>query len=167
MPPVPELVETVRKHGSPLRDDLVSRVAPAPAPRAREIALLRVVGDGFRVGRPARGGTATRLSLVAIEDLVAEQDGHCYVLRKVGPRAAATLSALGGTRIRVTTVSRVDSAALLGHDFPPSRSVELDLAAGSPADVQIPDTGDGGMWQVRLDLQDATGRARVCGIRPT
>lgn len=165
MPPVPVLVATIRNHGSPLRDELVPGVVAAPGRRARELALVAMVGDGFRVVRATRDGKQTQLSLIDIEDVTVARDGPCFVLRNAGREGAVTISAPGGTRTRVTAASPVNGAAVLGREFPPSRPIDLDLMAGLPVDVVIPDIGDGGSWQVRLEVPDATGRVSVCGIR--
>ena len=53
---------------------------------------------------------------------------------------------------------------MLGREFLPSRSIDLDLAVGSPADVLVPDIGDGVRWQVRLDVLDVSGQVNVCGV---
>ncbi len=165
MPPVPELVATIRKHGSPLRDDLVPRALPAPAKRAREIALLFIVGDGFRVVRTTRAGQQTRLVLVAIEDVEVARNGSCFVLRNAGREGATTFTAPGGTHIRVTADSAISGAAVLGQEFPPSRAVDFEAAAGSPADVVVPDTGDDDRWRIRLEIPGVSGRVSVCGFR--
>ena len=51
----PVLLETVERHGSPLRDSLFPSVVRTPDEEAYEAALLRLVGNGFRV---EPGGTA-------------------------------------------------------------------------------------------------------------
>jgi hypothetical protein len=165
MPPVPALVATIRKHGSPLRDYLVPGPLPAPGRRAREIALLFMVGDGFRVVRTTRAGRQTRLVLVAIEDVEVAREGSCFVLRNAGREGAVTFSAPGGAHIRVTADSAISGAALLGHEFPPSRAVDFDAEPSSPAEVVVPDTGDGHRWRVRLQIPAVSGRVSVCGTR--
>jgi len=65
----------------------------------------------------------------------------------------------------VAADSAISGAAVLGHEFPPSRSIEVDTVAGSPAEVVVPDTRDGGRWRVRLEVPGVSGRIRVCGIR--
>jgi hypothetical protein len=167
MPPVPVLVATIRKHGSPLHDDFVPGEPPVPGSRAREIALLTMVGRGFRVTRAIRDAKPARLGLTGSEDVTVARNGSCFVLSNAGRDGAVTVSAPSGTRVRVTADSRVDGVVALGRELSPSRRIDLALVAGSPADVVIPDIGDGGRWRVSLDVPGATGRVSVCGMRLT
>jgi len=166
MPPMPLLLTTLERYGSPLRDSLVPGVAKAPGARAYEAALLRMVGDGYRVepSTPS-GGEPVPVRVIETEDLVAAPDGECIRLVDAGRNGAVTVSVPSGIRIRVTAASTLKGSALLGIDWPPSRPIDLDLAPGSPVDVLIPDIGDGRMWRVRLKVPDAIGQISVCAVR--
>ena len=47
VPPLRELISTVKKHGSPLHDDLVPDVVTEPSPEAKESALLELAAWSF------------------------------------------------------------------------------------------------------------------------
>jgi hypothetical protein len=161
MPPVPVLLETVEQHGFPLTDSLVPRAGS----RVYETALLGLVGDRFRVEPAARRGQLVPITVTDTNDLVAATAGECISLRGAGDDAGVTFSARGGTRVRVTAASTMNGSATLARDWPPVRIVPLELMSSSPVDIVVPDTGDGGKWQVGLQVASATQRVRVCRIR--
>jgi hypothetical protein len=78
-----------------------------------------------------------------------------------GPKPAVTVSGPGGIRIRAISAVAVSGFAVLGRGQPPSRPIDLNLAPGSPV---IPDTGDGRIWQIRLEMPGTVGRVDICAV---
>jgi hypothetical protein len=165
MPPLPELVALIDRSGSPLRDRIVPSVARQPRASAREWALIRMVGDGFRTEAASRGGTPIGLPF-EVSDAVAEPDGQCLRVSEAGPRAVLRLTPPAGTRISVASAEPVDGRAVIGRDRTPSRFIPLRVGASAPRDVVVPDTGDGGTWRVWLRIGGAQAPIDVCGRQP-
>ena len=164
MPPLPILITTIGRFGSPLRDDLVPAVARDPGPKAREDALLRMVGSGFRI-EPALGeATSLPLVLVKIDDATGTWNGACLTLTDAGDEARVTVALPSGSRLRVAASSDGGASALLGLLRSPSKRIDLELEAGAPIDVVVPDIGDGSTWTVRLDVPGVTGQIEVCRV---
>ena len=67
MPSIAELESTVERHGSPVHDELFPGVVEAPGAADQEEALLRLIGDGFRVEEPRGAG--------AFADVEVDDDG--------------------------------------------------------------------------------------------
>jgi hypothetical protein len=165
MPPPPLLLATIDRFGSPVKDTLVPAVARRPGPAAREKALLRAVGRGFHIAPGTQDAEPVGLQLIGSSDAVTGWDDGCVVLREVGDRGSLTVAATTGSRIRVTADEASSTAqAALGLDRSPSRSIPLPLGAGRPVDVVVPDIGRPVVWQVRLDVPDASAPIRVCGV---
>jgi hypothetical protein len=167
MPPLPELIATVERYGSPLRDDLIPAVVTDPGARAREAALLRMVGSGFRAeaGTAVNAASAPReLQVTELADATATWEGGCLSLADAGGRAAVSAEVETGTRLRIEAPGGVDGRAILGLALPPSRPIDIHVVAGAPLDVVVPDVGDGSIWAVRVEIPNAAGTVRICRI---
>jgi hypothetical protein len=165
MPPLPVLIDTVERFGSPGRDDLVPSVVRDPGRDARESALLLMIGSGFRV-EPGTGVAAPLpIDVAKVDDAAAAPDDGCLTVTEAGPDARVTVTAPSGARLRVTPSDDGKARALLGLARPPSSARDLALQSGTPLDVVVPDIGDGSTWTVRFDLPDAAGTIGVCRIR--
>ena len=164
MPPLPILIATVERFGSPLHDDLVPAVARDPGQKAREDALLRMVGSGFRIEPGIGEATSLPLILVKVDGANGTWDDACLTLRDAGPYASATVAVPSGSRLRIAASDEGNASAVLGHLRSPSRRVDLELKKGARIDVLVPDIGDGSTWTVRLDLPDVAGTIRVCRV---
>ena len=99
----------VRRRVSPLRDDLVPAVAKDPGAPARERALLRMIGAGFRTESGVEAGDPGQLTIVRLEDASAEPEGTCSTVTATKPDGTVTVEAPSGSRIRV--VSTNDAAS--------------------------------------------------------
>jgi hypothetical protein len=163
MPPLPVLVATIERYGSPLRDDIVPGVVRDPSPLARESALLRMVGTGFRAEPGSGNGSPIRLA-VGETNATGAWDGPCFALGDVGRRTRVTVQVPTGVRVRVTASNGVEAHALLGLARPPSRSIDVTLVAGKQTEIVVPDIGSTSPWTVRLDFPAASGTIEVCGI---
>jgi hypothetical protein len=164
-PAVPELLDTIRRHGSPLEDRLVPTVVTTPSDAAREAALLAMIGDGFRV-EPANGsGNPVRMDVVSSIGLARTGAGTCVRGRVVDDRATVTVAVAGGARIRVSSSPGVEGDVRLGHERPPSRRIDLELGASGARDVVVPAVGDGRPWRVEFDLSGVYGRVTLCASR--
>jgi hypothetical protein len=165
MPAVPELLDTIRRHGSPLEDRLVPTVVTTPSAAAREAALLAILGDGFRVEPATASGSPVRIDVVSSVGLARTEAGTCVRGLVVDDRATVTVAVPGGVRIRVSSSPGVQGDAWLGHERPPSRGIDLELEASGARDVVVPDVADGRRWRVEFDLTGARGRVALCGSR--
>jgi hypothetical protein len=166
MPAVPELLETIRRHGSPLEDRLVPTVVTTPGAVAREAALLAIVGDRFRVGPATASGNPVRMDVVSSVGLARSNAGTCVRALIVDDRATVTVAVAGGARIRVSSSPGVVGDVRLGHERPPSRRIDLELGASGAREVVVPDVGDGRPWRVEVDLSGAAhGRVTLCASR--
>jgi hypothetical protein len=163
MPPLPDLIAIVETSGSPLRDDLVPAVVKDTSAMARERALLRMIGVGFRAAPGVDEGTPAPLEIVGQDDATVEPDGACARVAATGSKPGVEVSAPSGSRIRVVAANDVDARALLGLKTP-SLPLDVSLTAGAPTDIVVPDIGDGSVWTVRLEIPEAAGRVRLCRI---
>lgn len=161
MPSVPDLIAIVERSGSPLRDDLVPAVAKDPGATARERAVLRMIGAGFRVEPGVGAGTPGALTIAGLVDATAEPDGACATVKAIGSKPSVELSAPSGSRIRVVATEDADARAFLGLKTP-SLPVDVSLTTGAPIDVVVPDVGDGSVWGVRLEIPEGSGPVRLC-----
>lgn len=165
MPPLPELIALIERSGSPLHDGIVPSVARQPRASAREWALIRMVGDGFRTEAASGAGTPIDLPF-EVSDAVAELDEQCVKISDAGPRAVLRLTPPAGARISVGSSEPVDGRAVIGRDRTPSRFIPLRVGASAPRDVVVPDTGAGGTWRVWLRIGGASAPIEVCGRQP-
>jgi hypothetical protein len=164
LPGMPDIARTraiVAASGSPLTDALFPMVAPAPSARARESTLLLMLGSNFRVERSSGGGAAVTPDVVDVVDVRSTLRDGCLVLDQAGPKAAITLKAPPGSRVRLTSDSTVEGTAALGLEWPPSRTVAVDASPTAPVDVLLP---AGAVWTLRLDLSSASGSVTVCQV---
>jgi hypothetical protein len=146
MPSVSKLERTTQLHGSPLHDDLFPGVIDPPDAAAKEAALLRLIGDGFRV-EDARGPS-----------------GRC-VRAQFGPGAAAwVLGLTAGARVRIASSSRMAARVFLAHKGGPGRPIYADLDPDVPQDVVIPDIGDGRLWELAVDSVASPGAVKLCVV---
>ena len=164
MPPLPELVAIIERSGSPLHDDLVPAVVKDPGATARERALLRMIGAGFHAEPGIGEGTPVALEIVGKGDVIVEPDGACTTVTGTGNQANVEVAAPSGMRIRVVAAKDAEARAMLGLVRPPSLPLELSLVAGVPTDIIVPDIGDESIWTVRLEIPEAAGPARLCGL---
>jgi hypothetical protein len=163
MPPLPRLVATIERHGSPLEDRLFPSVARRPRADAHDWAVVRMLGDGFRTEEGLSTGAPIALE-TDVSDATAREDGDCVAVTDAGRRAVVRLLAPAGGRIRLTVSDPVDGEAALGRDQTPSRSIPVHVDPGRPTDVVVPDTGDGGTWRIWLRIPNARGSIEVCGL---
>lgn len=164
MPRLPVLIGIVERSGTPLHDDLVPGVVKDPGSAARERALLRMIGAGFHAEPGVGEGTPVALEIVGQDDVIVEPDGACTTVTGTGTEAGVEIAAPSGTRIRVVAAKDSEIRALLGLLRPPSLPLELPLVAGAPTDIIVPDIGDGSIWTVRLEIPEAAGPVRLCGV---
>ena len=164
MPALPVLLATIDRFGSPDRDRFVPAVARNPGAEARENALLRLVGQGFRAEAGTANGAGLPIELVALAGASATWDAGCSTIADIGAKGTVTVAVPTGSRLRVTASASVAARAVLGLAFPPTRSIDLPLAAGVPLDVVVPDMGDAAVWRVRLELSGAQGTIEVCRV---
>jgi len=163
MPPLPELIRTVEASGSPLRDDLWPSVVRRPGAAARERALLRMIGSGFRAEPPTSEGPAGTLEVVRLDGATAARDGSCVTVTASDGTSEVDVAAPSGSRIRITPNSSAQARALLGRTAP-SLPLSLGLTVGAATDVVVPDIGDGEAWTVRLELPEAAGPVSLCRV---
>jgi hypothetical protein len=164
-PPIEELVRTIQQHGSPSRDELFPGVVPTPDAEAKEGALLRLIGDGFRVETSRGSGVPVSFDVVASTGIEVSKAGRCVLAEYGAAPGAVTLRVPEGVRIRVTSSSTVEATFDLGHEGGPSRSVDADLPAGRAADVLVPDVNDPRSWLVSTKLPTSNGFVRLCVVR--
>jgi hypothetical protein len=166
MPSLPDLVALVRRSGSPTRDDLIPAVARDPGVPAREAALLRMVGPGFRAEPGSRDAPppSLPLTIASSKGLAIVGDGPCLSLRESGGAVEVTAKVPTGSRLRLTVSNDTVGRAFLGLALPPSRSIDLVLAAATPLDVVVPDTGDASIWTVRVVVPAETGSIQFCRV---
>jgi hypothetical protein len=170
LPGMPEVARTraiVAASGSPLEDRLFPMVAPEPSARARENTLLLMLGSNFRVEPSAGGGSARPLQAGELHDISGDPSSGCLRLHDAGPDATATFTVPGGNRLRVSATEALEGSVAIGKERPPSRTIDLDVAAGAAADVVVPDLGDGSSFALRLGLPSATGATTVCLVAPS
>jgi hypothetical protein len=163
MPPLPDLIRTLEASGSPLRDDLWPSVVRKPGPAARERALLRMIGSGFRAEAATTEQPTGTLEVVRRDGAAAETDGGCVTVSASDSSSEVDVAAPSGSRIRITPRGSAKARALLGRTTP-SLPLDLGLAAGVPTELVVPDIGDGAVWVVRLELPEAAGQVRLCGV---
>jgi hypothetical protein len=164
MPSLPDLVAIVRRSGSPTRDDLIPSVARDPGVPAREAALLRMVGSGFRAEPGGRDSSLLPVTVTSATHVAIVMGGPCLSLTDFGTDAALSVNVPTGSRLRLTPTNDVAGRALLGLGLPPSRSIDVALAAAIPLDIAVPDVGDASIWTVRVVVPRATGTIEICRI---
>jgi hypothetical protein len=164
MPALPELIVTVERFGSPLRDDLVPGVATDPGAGAHEAALLRMVGSGFRAERGHGDVTPIDLRVIGALDPRVHKEGGCLALTARERKAAVAIEMPTGSRVRLTATSGVSARAVLGHSLPPSRGIDVVLVAGLPLDIVVPDIGDRAVWSLRIEVPPSAATLSICGI---
>ena len=164
MPSLPDLVAIVRRSGSPTRDDLIPAVAGDPGAPAREAALLRMVGPGFRVEPGGRDAPPLPVTVTSATHVAVIADGPCLSVADFGSDAALSVNVPSGSRLRLTPTNDVAGRALIGLGLPPSRSIDVALAAATPLDIVVPDIGDASIWTVRVVVPRATGTIQICRV---
>jgi hypothetical protein len=166
MPSLPDLVALVRRSGSPTRDDLIPAVVRDPGVPAREAALLRMVGPGFRAEPGSRDAPSAPLPLtiVSSKGVATIGDGPCLSFVESGGAVEINAKVPTGSRLRLTASNDTVGRALLGLALPPSRSIDVVLAAATPLDIVVPDTGDASIWTVRVVVPAATGTIQICRV---
>jgi hypothetical protein len=170
LPGMPDVARTraiVMASGSPLADRLFPMVAPKPSARARENTLLLMLGSNYRVETSAGGGSARPLEAGELHDISGDPSSGCVRLHDAGPDATATFTVPGGDRLRVSATDALQGSVAIGRERPPSRTIDLDVAAGATADVVVPDLGDGSSFALRLGLPSAAGATTVCLVAPS
>jgi hypothetical protein len=160
MPPVRELTSTVAK--SDYRSDV--RELAKPGDRAFTDAVLLLVGDGFRVERPADNGEPVMLRLVEERDAVATSTPGCVRVVTSDNDAEATIAVPGGVRIRVTSESEVLGTVGLRYESS-GRYKGLRLEPGSPVDITVPDVEGIGHWRLVFSLPGQHDRVTLCARR--
>jgi hypothetical protein len=154
----------VRRSGSPTHDDLFPAVVREPGARAREAALLRMTGSGFRVEPASRDAPPLPMTVVSATDVAIGTGEPCLSVTDAGNDAAVSVRVPTGSRIRLTASNDVVGRALLGLALPPSRSIDAVLATATPLDIVVPDIGDASIWTVRVVVPRATGTIQICRI---
>lgn len=106
---LPELIATVEGFRSSLRDDILPAVAIDPGAKAREEALLWMVGAGVRAEPAQRTSVLLELRTWDPGDLRVASDAACLALSEAGRKATVPAAVPSGTRIRLvaTTTSSV------------------------------------------------------------
>ena len=166
--PAPARVRAiVAASGSPLHDALFPMVAPPPSAQARESTLLLMLGSNF-LAEPSNGaGTTQPLQPGDLHGVTAESASGCTRLQGTGSDGTATFTVPGGDRLRVTPTADLKSTIAIGKDRPPSRTIDLAVAAGAAEDVVVPDLGDGSTFALKLSLPAAAGATTVCLVSPS
>ncbi len=164
MPSLPDLVAIVRRSGSPTHDDLFPAVVRDPGARAREAALLRMTGSGFRAERGSRAAPPLPVTITSSTDVAISTGEPCLSVTDAGKDAAVSVSVPTGSRIRLTASNDVVGRALLGLALPPSRTIDIAMPAATPLDIVVPDVGDESIWTVRVAVPDATGTIQICRV---
>ena len=160
MPPVSELVRTIEVHGSPLHDELFPRTIESPGPEAEELALLEMIGDGFRVEEPRGSRELARLDVGG----GVSQLGRCARARVVPDAAVWILGLPAGARVRVESSSPLTARVFLAHEGSPGRKLDVGLVPRVRRDVVIPDVGDGRSWNLVLDSPARSGAITLCVV---
>jgi hypothetical protein len=164
MPLLPDLVAIVRRSGSPTHDDLFPAVVRDPGARAREAALLRMTGSGFRAERGSRDAPPLPVTITSSTDVAISTGVPCLSVTDAGNDAAVSVRVPTGSRIRLTASNDVVGRALLGLALPPSRTIDIAMSAATPLDIVVPDVGDESIWTVRVAVPDATGTIQICRV---
>ncbi len=164
MPLLPDLVALVQRSGSPTRDELIPAVVREPGAPAREAALLRLTGSGFRVEPANRDSRPLPVTITPLDGVATVTDGLCVSVMVSGNAAAVNGNVPTGSRLRLTASTDMTGRALLGLMLPPSRSIDVVLAAATPQDIVVPDVGDASIWTVRVVVMRATGTIKICRV---
>jgi hypothetical protein len=164
MPSLRDLVTIVQRSGSPTRDDLIPAVAGDPGIPAREAALLRLVGSGFRAEPGGRDSPPLPVTVASATHIAIVTGGPCLSLSDFGGDATLSVNVPTGSRLRLTPTNDVAGRALLGLALPPSRSIDVALAAATPLEIVVPDVGDTSIWTVRVVVPRAAGTIQICRV---
>ena len=155
----------VARYGSPLSDTLIPSDAAPPTPADLDRATLSLALKAFHVAAgppPDSAITVAPKVLDAVSATVVPADA-CALVTPAPAGGSVTVAVPDGGWLEVSGPA-TDLRALLGRLLPPTARFPLMLPtrAGGGATVGVPDLGDGGTWQIRLDLPADTGRAQVC-----
>jgi hypothetical protein len=162
MPSVAELERTVAEHGSPVEDELFPGVVPAPDEKTRQLALLSLVGDGFRVEKP--GGTARSAPLEIERARGVDRVGRCARARIAPDRALWVRGLPSEARIRTTSAIPIGARVFLDHGGA-ARRIFADLGRHA-RDIVVPDVGDRRPWNVTVDSPLLPTDVTVCLSSP-
>ena len=163
MPPVPELVRTVEAHASPTEDRFFPSVARTPSPAAHEEALLVLLGDRFRSeAASAQSSPPVPMKVVDVVDarVVARRD--CFTITAAGPRPSATFVGPDGSRFRMSASGSEPVTASLGFALTPALPIVVDLDAGTPVDVVVPDVTPVTSARLRIEPAASASPVTVC-----
>jgi hypothetical protein len=162
MPSVAELEGIVAQHGSPVGDEWFPSVVPPPDTATRQLALLSLVGDGFRVEEP--NGAAPSAKLDVQGDGIERVEG-CARAAVDPDRALWVRGVPSGARLRTSSSVPIGARVFLDHGGA-ARRIFAGFAA-APRDIVVPDIGDGRPWNVTIDSPAVRTDAAVCLLRGT
>jgi hypothetical protein len=158
MPSVAELERTVAEHGSPVRDELFPGVVPAPDAATRQLALLSLVGDGFRVEKPAGAARFAPLEIEGARGV--DRVGRCARARIAPDRVLWVRGLPSQARIRTTSAVPIEGTVFLDHGGA-ARSIFADFST-RPRDIVVPDVGDGLPWNLTVDSPAVATEVTTC-----
>ena len=162
LPAVEELERTVASHGSPLRDALFPGEVRAPGAAAREVALLALIGEGFRVEQAQGRRDLVRVGFAEPSGVGIVRDGRCVLVHSKPTATAWIRNVPPGARVRVRSSSQLAGGMHLAHERGPERRIYAELEPGAARDVVIPDVGDGRLWTLGVDLPMETAAVKLC-----
>lgn len=162
MPSIAELEHTVAQHGSPVRDELFPSVVPAPDVATRELAMLSLVGDGFRVEEPNGAVGFAALDVERADGV--DRVGRCARARIPQGRALWVRGLPSRARIRTSSSTPIGARVFLDHGGA-ARRIFADFGPTAPRDIVVPDVGDGRPWNVTVDSPALETDFRVCIVR--
>ena len=165
MPPVHLLVRTVEAYGSPTHDRYFPSVARTPSPAAREDALLQLVGDRFRAEpSSALASAPVAMDIDEVVDAKVARHDDCVVITSAGPLPAATLLGPDGVRLRLSAHESEQITAVLGLTRPPLRPMVIELRAGVPVDIVVPDIRPVTSARLRIELAGSSSPVTACPL---
>ena len=162
MPPISQLVRTIERNGSPLRDELFPGVVRAPSRAVEESALLVMIGDGFRVEDVSSHRTFAAVEVAVRRGSSVAESGQCVRARFGYDEAVWTRDLPAEAHVRLASTSDLAVRIFLAHEGGPGRKLDADLPAGAPKDVVLPDVGDGRPWTLVVDAPTSTGAVMLC-----
>gem|GEM_PF-876620 len=155
----------VARYGSPLTDTLIPSDAEPPTAADLDRATLSLALKAFAVaaGAPPDSAITVVPKVVSAVSATVVSADACALVTPAPTGGRVTIAVPDGGWLEVSGPT-TNLRALLGRLRPPTERFPLVLPtrAGSGATVGVPDLGDGGTWQVRLDLPTGTGQAQMC-----
>ncbi len=160
-----DVVALTTRFGDPNVDTLIPGAANIPTAEADELALIIVLGRGFRAGlaaAPMRPAVATITDLHRASVTVARD---CLSAVGLAPGGYVTVLVPPGGSLTVTPAAAGEVGAWIGRMFAPTARtrITVPLTPGSTTAIKVPDTGNAD-WQVHLELPPS--QTQVCVASP-